>query len=50
MMTSHSTLKCLVVLFENAPKIPLFTTSKLHFEKGSKIQSFQDAKNALNST
>jgi len=38
------------VLFENAPKIPLFKTPKLYFEKGFEGQNFLDAKSALNST
>jgi len=47
MTTSHSTIKCLVVLLENAPQISLFSTPKLQFEKGSKTQSFQDDRSTL---
>jgi len=50
MKISHSTIKCPMVLFENAPKFSLFSTSKLHFEKGFEAQSFLDAKSAPNST
>jgi len=38
MTTLHSTIKCPRVFLENAPQIPLFSTSKLHFEKGFKTQ------------
>jgi len=38
MTTSHSTVKCPLVLLENAPKIPFFSSPELHFEKGSKIK------------
>jgi len=43
-------VKCLLVHFENAPKIPLFNIPKLHFEQGSEAQSFLDTKSASNST
>jgi len=38
--TSHSTIKNPLVLLENDEKKFLFNIPKLHFEKGSKTQSF----------
>jgi len=38
--TSQSTIKCPLVLLEDAQKIPLFNIPKLHFEKGFETQSF----------
>ncbi len=47
-MTSPSTIKCPLVLLENAQKIPLFNIPKLHFKKGFETQIFEEARRTLN--